>query len=166
MEPRVGTSTITIDTDAPEVWRVLADEFIDIAAWSPGVTSSGPNPATPEGMNGSRYGGRVAEIEGLGHTDVRLTAYDAQARTLTYTVQAENIPPFIENLTNTWTITSDGAGRSTVDTQVEITIADSMADNEQASKAVDAMLAGGTGASTNLKTYIESDSYRNGADHG
>ena len=160
MEPRTSSSTITIDADTPAVWTVLADEFVDIAAWSPGVNSSGPNPATPEGINGSRYGGRVAEIDGLGHTDVRLTDYDAQAGTLTYTVEAENIPPFIEKLQNTWTVTANGSEGCTVDTQVEIMISESMSDNEQANKAVDAMLAAGVGAATNLKTYIESDSYR------
>jgi len=160
MEPRTASLTITIEAGAAEVWTVLADEFVDIAAWSPGVKSSGPNPATPEGINGSRYGGRVADIEGLGHTDVRLTAYDAQAHTLSYTVEAENIPPFIETLKNTWTVSSDGAERCTVGTQVEITIEESMSDNGQANKAVEAMLAAGTGASTNLKTYIESDTYQ------
>jgi len=74
MEPRTATSTITVEAKAQEVWAVLADEFTDIVAWSPGVHSSGPNPATPEGINGSRDGGRVAEIEGLGAIDVRMTA--------------------------------------------------------------------------------------------
>ncbi len=92
MEPQTSSSTITIDASAAEVWTVLADEFVDIAAWSPGVKSSGPNPATPEGINGSRYGRRVAEIEG--------------------------------------------------------------------------MLAAGTGASTHLKTYIESDTLQGGANRG
>ncbi len=155
MNPNLGTSTITIEANTETVWAVLADEFVDLAAWSPGVISSGPNPATPEGINGSRYGGRVAEVEGLGHIDVRLTAYDADARTLSYTVDAEKIPPFIERLSNTWTVTADGVDRCTVLTEVAITIAEAMAGNEQASKAVDTMLAAGTGASTDLKTYIE-----------
>jgi hypothetical protein len=166
MEPRTSTSTITIDASAAEVWAVLADEFVDIAAWSPGVKSSGPNPATPEGINGSRYGGRVADIEGLGRTDVRITAYDAENLTLSYMVEAENIPPFIERITNNWTVTAYGPESSNVDATVEITIAESMSTNEQANKAVEAMLAAGTGASTNLKTYIESDTYRSEADRG
>jgi hypothetical protein len=157
MEPQTSTSTVTVDATAAEVWTVLADEFADIAAWSPGVKSSGPNPATPDGVNGSRYGGRVAEIEGLGHTDVRITAYDAQNLTLSYTVEAENIPPFIERITNTWTVTADGPDSSNLEAVVGITIAESMSTNEQANKAVQAMLAAGTGASVNLKTYIESE---------
>jgi|AntAceMinimDraft_13_1070369.scaffolds.fasta_scaffold02916_2 hypothetical protein len=97
MEPNTRSSAITIDASAAAVWTVLADEFVDIAAWSPGVKSSGPNPATPQGVNGSRYGGRVADIEGLGHTDVRITAYDFDTLTLSYTVEAENIPPSSRN---------------------------------------------------------------------
>ena len=156
MEPRTLTSTVSIEADADEVWRVLADEFIDVAAWGPGVNSSGPNPDTPEGLNGSRYGGRVCDVEGLGTTNERLVTYDDQVRTLSYTVTAENLPPFIERLQNTWTVTPDGADRSNVDTQLEVTIANSMSESE-ADDIVNTMFAGAGGASTNLKTYIESD---------
>jgi hypothetical protein len=166
MEPQTSSSTITIDANAAEVWTVLADEFVDIAAWSPGVKSSGPNPATPDGINGSRYGGRVAEIEGLGHTDVRISAYDAQNLTLSYTVEAENIPAFIERITNTWTVTADGPNSCSLQAVVGIAVAESMSSNEQANTAVEAMLAAGTGASSNLKTYIESDIYQAGANRG
>ena len=37
-----------------------------------------------------------------------------------------------------------------------ITVAEAMSTNEQVVQAVDAMLTAGTGASSNLKTYIES----------
>lgn len=166
MDPQTSSSTIAIDASVAEVWTVLADEFVDIAAWSPGVKSSGPNPATPEGVNGSRYGGRVAEIEGLGHTDVRITAYDAEKLTLSYTVEAENIPPFIERITNTWTVTAGESNSSNLEAMVGITITESMSTNEQANKAVEKMLAAGTGASAHLKTYIESDTYQGGANRG
>jgi hypothetical protein len=156
MEPNTRSSAITIDASAAAVWTVLADEFVDIAPWSPGVKSSGPNPATPEGVNGSLYGGRVADIEGLGHTDVRITAYDFDTLTLSYTVEAENIPAFVEKLTNTWTVTPNGPDSSTLEAMVTITVAEAMSTNEQVVQAVDAMLTAGTGASSNLKTYIES----------
>ncbi|MFT4657011.1 MAG: hypothetical protein ACJAXA_003102 [Candidatus Aldehydirespiratoraceae bacterium] len=166
MEPQTSNSTITIDASAAQVWKVLADEFVDIAAWSPGVKSSGPNPATPEGINGSRYGGRVADIEGLGLTDVRITEYDAQNLTLSYTVEAENIPGFIERITNTWTVTADSPKSSSLTALVGITIGESMSTNEQANKAVEAMLAAGTGAASNLKTYIESDTFQADVNRG
>lgn len=154
MEPRTLTATVTIDTDANEVWRVLADDFIDVAAWGPGVISSGPNPDTPEGLNGSRYGGRVCNVEGLGTTDERLVAYDNNEKTLSYTVTAENLPPFIEKLQNTWTVTPVGPDQSNVDTELQVTIADSKSPAE-ADQIVNTMFAGAGNASTNLKTFIE-----------
>ena len=78
VEPRIDASTISIEADAPEVWRVLADEFLHDAASA--VISSGPNPETSEGVNGSRCGGRVSDIGGLGKAGIRLVAYGAQAR--------------------------------------------------------------------------------------
>ena len=165
MEPRTDTSEIMIEVDAREVWSVLADEFIDIAAWAPDVISSGPNPATPEGINGSRYGGRIVEMQGLGTADVRLVAYDAQAQMLSYTLESEKLPAFVEKLQNTWTLSADGSERCSVHTQVEMTIADSFSNNEEAHKAADAMLATGAGASASLKTYIESDNYHARASH-
>lgn len=156
MEPRTLTSTVSIEADAGEVWRVLADEFIDVAAWGPGVNSSGPNPDTPEGLNGSRYGGRVCEVEGLGTTNERLVDYDEDVRTLSYTVTAENLPAFIEKLQNTWTVTANGTDQINVDTQLEVTIADSMSES-QADDIVNTMFAGAASASTSLKTYIESN---------
>ena len=50
MEPRLGTSTITTDADASEMRTVLAYEFVDIEVWSPDVNRSGPNSATPKGI--------------------------------------------------------------------------------------------------------------------
>jgi hypothetical protein len=64
------------------------------------------------------------------------------------------MPPFIERLTNTWTVTPDGPNSCNLKARVKITISEAMSSNEEVRKAVDTMLAAGTGASTNLKTYI------------
>jgi hypothetical protein len=165
MKPQTSSSTITIDASAAQVWRVVADEFVDIAAWSPGVKSSGSNPATPNGVNGSRHGGRVADIEGLGLADVRITAYDAEAMTLSYTVEAENIPAFVHKITNTWTVTTSGPDSCRLEAMVGVTIDEAMSTNEQVKKVVQKMLATGTGASSDLKNYVESNNYQGGANN-
>ncbi|MFT4837971.1 MAG: hypothetical protein ACI9OB_000425 [Nonlabens sp.] len=157
MKPVTSSSNITIDASAATAWRVLADEFVDVAAWVPSVRSSGPNPATPDGINGSRYGGRVADVEGLGRIDVRITAYDAEKLTLRYTVEAENIPAFIHKITNTWTVTAVGADSCSIEAMVGVTVIESMSPDAQVTMAVEKMLAAGTGASSHLKTYVESD---------
>jgi len=157
MEPRTLTSSVAIAAAADKVWKVIADDFTDVAAWGPGVKSSGPNPATPDGLNGSRHGGRVCDVEGLGATREHLVAYDDPARTLTYTVEADNLPPFIERLENTWTVSADdGTDSCTVDTEIAVTFDDSISE-EDADNLVSTMFSGAGGAATNLKTYAESD---------
>ena len=156
MDPRTDTSTVSIDADPNDVWRVLADDFLDNAAWAPGVISSVANPATPVGVNGSRYGGRVSEITGLGTADVRLVDYDAPARMLSYTLEAENIPPFIERLQNTWTVAHNGGDGCTVASELAVTVADVMSDSDHANQAVAGMFAQTAAATVALKTYIES----------
>jgi hypothetical protein len=48
-------------------------------------------------------------VPGLGATDERIIAHDADARTLSYTViGAEKIPSFVQNMTNNWTRTPTG----------------------------------------------------------
>jgi hypothetical protein len=81
MEPQTDTTTVTIEASADSVWRLLADDFLENAAWAPGVISSAQNPATPDGVNGSRFGGRVSEIEGLGQAK-HLDCYSCNGRYL------------------------------------------------------------------------------------
>ncbi len=160
MEPRIDTSTVSIAVDADKAWRVLDDGFLDNAAWARGVISSVANPATPGGLNGSRFGGRVSEIEGLGKADIRLVDYDAEARMRCYTLEAEIVPPFIEKLKNTWMVTPDGVERCAVSSELKVSFATSMSANENANKAVDGMFAQTAAALTALKAFVESNAER------
>jgi hypothetical protein len=114
----VGTvrksSTTKIATPPEVVWAELDERFADISKWAGGVTSSKANPETPNGLNGSTYGGRICDIEGVGVTDERIIAFDAAERTLTYSVQAKGLPFFVAGLENTWTVRSDGGTGSEV----------------------------------------------------
>lgn len=116
----VRKSSITSIATSPEVvWAELDERFADISVWAGGVTSSKANPATPTGLNGSSYGGRVCEIAGVGVTDERIVAFDAAKRTLTYSVLSDGLPFFVTGLQNTWTVRSDGGTGSEV--HVELT---------------------------------------------
>ena len=112
-------STTAIAASPETVWSELDTGFIDIAAWAGGVRSSIANPATPDGLHGSAHGGRICDVEGVGETDERLVAFDAEARTLTYSVQAEGLPFFVERLQNTWTVRDDGHGGATIDVEIQ-----------------------------------------------
>lgn len=153
MSAHTKTTTTTIEASAKEVWRVLDADFIKVSRWGPGVLSSGPNPATPYGVNGSAYGGRVCQVEGLGRTDERIVGYDGGSRSLRYTVEAEGFPAFIESLENTWTVTPSGSDRSIVETRLDVTIADSLSEQD-ARAAVDAVF-GGLRAAESLRAFIE-----------
>lgn len=111
-------STTTIAASPDTVWEELDTNFLDISKWAGGVRSSVANPATPEGVNGSAHGGRICDVAGVGTTDERIIGYDADRRTLTYSVQAEGLPFFVERLENTWTVRPDGIDGATVDVQM------------------------------------------------
>lgn len=116
------TSSTPISASPEAVWKELDAGFLDISAWAGGVRSSVANPATPEGSNGSTYGGRICDIEGVGETDERLIAFDAAARTMTYSVRASGLPFFVDRLENTWTVSDGGTGGARVDVVIrEIT---------------------------------------------
>jgi hypothetical protein len=115
----IRKSSVTTIAQAPDViWALLDEGFADISQWAKGVKSSTPNPAAPASVSGSRYGGRICDIEGVGLTDERITAFDAPARTLTYSVHAEGLPSFVTGLQNTWTVRSDGAAGSEVSVEI------------------------------------------------
>lgn len=112
------TSSTPIAASAEQVWKTLSADFLDISDWAGGVKTSSANPATPDGFNGSPYGGRICDIEGLGLTDERIIAFDADAQTLTYNVSAKGLPFFLDTLQNTWTVRPDGDS-SVVDVQMQ-----------------------------------------------
>lgn len=113
------SSTTSIAASPESVWELLDTGFLDISAWAGGVRSSVANPATPTGLNGSAHGGRICDVEGVGETDERLVAFDADARTLTYSVRAAGLPFFVDHLRNTWRVRGDGNGGATVEVEMQ-----------------------------------------------
>ncbi len=94
----------TVNASPDSVWQILSVDFLEISKWAGGVISSTANPATPNGLDGSPYGGRICDIEGMGLTDERIVAYDASRRTLAYSIAAKKIPFFVESMTSTWSV--------------------------------------------------------------
>lgn len=109
-----SATTTTVAVDAQTAWKVVAEDFLEISRWARGVKSSEANEATPEGVNGSTYGGRVCDVAGIGRTEERIIAYDSDNRSLTYRITAEGLPAFVAEMSNTWTVTPNPAGSSDV----------------------------------------------------
>ncbi|NKB54655.1 MAG: hypothetical protein GKR97_21060 [Rhizobiaceae bacterium] len=115
-------ATIEISASAEKLWNILADDFTEVSKWVDSVISSGPNPAAPNGLNGSRHGGRVCEVQGIGKTEEILTAYDAENRSLSYSVEAANFPGFLEKIENTWRVQQIDENNSNVTVSLEISV--------------------------------------------
>jgi len=112
-------STTPIARDAATVWKSLDEDFLKISEWAGGVKSSVANPETPDAFNGSCYGGRVCDVEGVGLTDERLIAFDPAKQTLTYSIVATGLPFFVSSLQNTWTVRPGGPNNSFVDVEIK-----------------------------------------------
>ncbi len=80
--------------------------------------------------------------------------YDKGKRTLSYTVQADGLPFFVEGLQNTWTVRPDGAERTAVDVEINATTKGLI--GRIGSLPLGRMLAkGAAGLPGDLKTHIE-----------
>jgi hypothetical protein len=113
------TATDTVAASPEAIWKILAEDFLDISRWAGGVTSSTANPATPTGFNGSPHGGRVCDVDGIGITDERVVAYDPERRTMAYSLSAKKIPFFVGSMTSTWSVLP---GDTASDAQVSLTV--------------------------------------------
>jgi len=115
--------SITIDASAESLWRILADQFVDISQWASGVLSSKPNPEAPIGPDGSPTGGRVCDVKGVGLTDERIVAFDPERGIIGYSITAKGLPSFVTSMSNTWTVKAKGPGRALVSMRIEATTA-------------------------------------------
>jgi hypothetical protein len=114
------SASATVNASAGQVWRILADEFVDISHWAGGVKSSKPNPEVGP-FNGSAVGGRVCDVDGVGLTDERIVAFDPDGGVIGYSVTAEGLPSFVASLKSTWTVTPAGPNTSEVDMRIDAT---------------------------------------------
>lgn len=103
----------TIATDADDLFTKLTTEFTEVSSWVSGIAQSGPNPKHAPVADGVP-GGRVCQVDGFGAIDEQMVRYEPANGTFAYTADAEKIPSFVHDLTNTWTVTPVGSGRSKV----------------------------------------------------
>ena len=100
---------IVVDGTSAQVWEVMVERFEHVADWASGVTSSGPNPAATNIVNGAPTGGRLCDVPGFGELDERLVMHDPEQRRFAYTADAEKIPGFVQNLRNDWELVPKGS---------------------------------------------------------
>jgi hypothetical protein len=150
------TATDTVVASPSSIWRTLSDGFLDVSTWAGGVNSSTANPATPTGFNGSPHGGRICDVDGIGITEERIVAFDADRRTLTYTISAKKIPFFVESMTSTWSVL-DGADDSSSRVSLTVTATTKGVFGRLGKIPLTKMISGAApGLLGDLKTWAES----------
>ena len=122
LDPLVITTTRIVDAPAETVWRVVADEFGEVAKWASVISENTiDGHADADGLLGAA---RTCFIPGFGSSvSERVTVYDEAAGQFEYEV-LEGTPPFVEMATSAWTITDEGDGTTRIVSTVTMEIVD------------------------------------------
>ena len=92
--------TVTIDAPLDKVWKITAQDFHKIDAWSSTVQSSQADETRPV-PEGAEVGGRLCAT-GLGDMDEHFALFDADTRR--FTIRLEGLPRFIRQAENAWSL--------------------------------------------------------------
>ncbi|MEM6956817.1 MAG: SRPBCC family protein [Myxococcota bacterium] len=101
--------SFTVDVPVERAWSVLADEFHDVGNWACGIQVS--RKLSEEGPAG--IANRQCVVDGMGTITERVTAFDQNARTFSYTV-IEGAPGMMRSMGNTWWVESKGVGQTEI----------------------------------------------------
>ena len=102
--------SVDIHAPAGDVWRILAHDFADAAAWNSLMKHSAPN-LHADVPTGATVGGRVFEARGLGTVTEVITVFDQARMQLTY---RPDKPAAVRDLTNSWSVVGTGPDATTV----------------------------------------------------
>ena len=122
LDPLVITTTRIVKAPRATVWRVVADEFGEVAKWASVISEN-----TIEGADdadGLLGAARTCFIPGFGSSvSERVTVYDEEAGQFAYEV-LEGAPPFAGKVTSAWTVTAVDAETTKVVSTITMEIAD------------------------------------------
>lgn len=91
----------TVDAPASALWRVMGEEYADIANVVSGVYVSQARPGA--GVNGAPIEGRVCHTSLGKHPLIEtIKVYDPDARKLSYDANSKSFPAFVKSLVNNW----------------------------------------------------------------
>ncbi len=109
------TTEIVIDKPVVAVWEVVGTQFGEAYRWASILNHS---EAHGRKISEQVCESRTCDIQGMGRTLEKLTAFDPEAHALTYEVM-EGFPFFVERGVNRWRLVEEG-GRTRVISNAEI----------------------------------------------
>ena len=126
VDPLTITTTRIVKAPHATVWRVVADEFGEVAEWASVISEN-----TIEGADdadGLLGAARTCFIPGFGgSTRERVVEYDEEAGRFAYEV-LEGLPTFVESATTAWSMGAVDAETTRIDVTVTMEIADGTPD--------------------------------------
>lgn len=120
MRPIEVIGEVDVAAPAERVWSILVDDFYSHHEWSSAITSISPHDKVA--------GGRFCEVPGFGTTDERITLLDRKQMQLIYSIDASDVPDFVEGTENAWKVSDLGSGRSRIRSTVTATVTGDLAD--------------------------------------
>ncbi|MEM1099850.1 MAG: SRPBCC family protein [Planctomycetota bacterium] len=101
----------TVDAPPEHAWSVLAEDFADVSVWASEIghsvgTQQNGTPAT-----------RSCETS-IGTFKETVVEYDEDSRVLAYRAESDDMPGFVRELTNRWTLTANEEGGTEVQMQL------------------------------------------------
>ena len=145
----------TIQVSIDKLWKILVDDFENIADWSSSVLASEAKVDATVPAD-APLSGRVCQVPGIGATDESFTEFDAENYSFTFSLKGERMPGFVSNLQNRWDLHQVDADRTEVRNTVTADISGVMGAimkpmmKNRFSKSLDVILA-------DLAHYAEKD---------
>ena len=136
--------SVIINAPASKIWEKVAD-FGDLGAWHPAVAKT----EIVEGTNNTVGAKRVLTLQDGGKINETLTAYNANAKTMSYIITDSVLP--VDNYAATLKVKSMGKGKSVVIWSASFK-AKAPADDKTAKDTINGVFDGGLG---NLKKTQE-----------
>jgi len=106
---------ITITAPVSKVWKVLGEEFGDIAQWATIIVKSN----AIKNIENEEVVGRVCSAKGFGDTEEELTHYDDNSMSFSYNA-VKGLPFFIKTAENNWSVHSVSESETIVKSRAEI----------------------------------------------
>jgi hypothetical protein len=115
--------SVEIDAPVDRLWNILADEFADIGLWATAVPSSKAEGTPPTWLPDAPAATRSCDLNlpGIRAISETITRFDPANHVLSYRVD-EGMPSFVTGVSNTWSLTSVGPGRTRVTMLAEATL--------------------------------------------
>lgn len=138
---------LNIDVSANKLWKIVGTDFAEGDKWAVRLLESHKN------NDLGTLGGRVLNTIEYGPAQEVLTKFDDDVQELSFYIEAEGLPPVINEITQTWRVKALESNRSAMQFQADF----KLADESKGEMLKQVMLSGLVPLLEQLKYFAEND---------